>query len=421
LSDLSDTVTKVRSSGNNPNRVKVQGNDELSVLSENINSMLDTIDKQTFTLEQKVVERTKELANNRKQLESILQASPDAIMAFDLQGNVFECNLRVTELSGYERSELIGQLGLLSVATRSREQLRKDIQPLYTNGGPIRFETCLVKKDGSEVPVEFSADLVRDENDNPLAVVAIIRDLSEKKQLENQLIKSQRLAAIGELAGMVGHDIRNPLAGIRNAVYYIKKKCGGCPNDQVPAMLEIVDKSIDHANSIVNDLLEYSRKLHLDAVECTPKMLLATALNMVKIPDNIRLIDSSTDSKFLVDEVKAVRVFVNLIKNAVDAMPEGGTLEVKSMGLNGAVTISFSDTGVGIDERELPNVFTPLYTTKAQGMGFGLSISKRIVEAHGGSISVKSTLGEGTVFTVNFPVEPKPNVEVNSGLFDALT
>jgi PAS domain S-box-containing protein len=421
LSALSSAVTKVRNPDNNPKRVKVQGNDELSALSVNINSMLDTIDQQTFTLEHKVSERTKDLAENRKQLESILQASPDAIVAFDMAGNIIECNQRVSEISGYEKSELLGRPGLLSVALQSRDQFVREILPLSENRGPVHSEAYFVRKDGSEVPVEFSANVVLDENENPFGVVAIIRDISYKKQLEQRLIKSQRLAAIGELAGMVGHDIRNPLAAIRNASFYVNKKCGGCENKQVPVMLDVIDRSIDHANSIINDLLEYSRELHLDFSLCTPKTVLAASLRMVKVPKNVSLIDSTSDCIFRADEAKATRVFINMIKNAVDAMPDGGTLKIHSTGQAGTVTVTFSDTGIGIGPDQLQNIFTPLYTTKAQGMGFGLSISKRIIEAHGGSITVNSKLGEGTVFTVNFPVEPKPNADGNSGLFDALT
>jgi two-component system sensor histidine kinase HydH len=128
---------------------------------------------------------------------------------------------------------------------------------------------------------------------------------------------------------------------------------------------------------------------------------------MVKIPANIKLVDSTGDEQLNVDESKMVRVFVNLIKNAIEAMPEGGTLEAKSKQKDGCTIIEFSDTGKGISQDAIPKLFTPLFTTKAQGMGFGLSISKRIVEAHGGSISVMSELGKGTTFKLTCPVEPK--------------
>ncbi len=220
---------------------------------------------------------------------------------------------------------------------------------------------------------------------------------------------------------MVAHDIRNPLAAIRNADYLIKKKTVNGKNSDIAPMIEIIDKSIDHANAIITDLLEYSKKLRLDIVECSPKQLLEKALIMVKIPENIQFQDLTADSKLKADENKAVRVYVNLIKNAVDAMPNGGTLEIKSYQEKDTVVISFTDTGQGISQETLPKIFTPLFTTKAQGMGFGLSISKRIVEGHGGKILVQSEEGKGTTFVVIFPLEPKFNDEESGGNPDILT
>jgi len=418
LSDLTDTVINIRKTGDNSKRVKVEGEDELSHLSENINGMLDVIDAHTVSLETTVKDRTKDLMENQQKLASILRASPDAILAMDLEGVITECNYQVAKLAGCRRKDLIGRNAVTFIAHNFYPSFLKNMYPLISQQtGPIRFESRFLKADGTEYPAEFSANSIKDENGKAVGYVAIVRDLSEKKQMEQQLLKSQRLVAIGELAGMVGHDIRNPLAAIRNAHYYIKKKCRGCMKKEIPPMLEIIDKSIDHADSIVNDLLEYSKDLKLDLVERSPKELLEKALKLIKAPHNVRVFDSTTDTKLKVDEKKALRVFVNLIKNAFDAMPQGGTLEVKSaLDEQGQVAIKFSDTGIGIQPDMLPKVFTPLFTTKAQGMGFGLAISKRIVEAHGGHISVKSEVEKGTTFTVVLPTEPTNHDVVNDGL-----
>lgn len=420
ISTLNATVTDVRKKGQQK-RVIIKGDDELSSLGHNINGMLDEIEKNTYRLEHKVAERTKELVENRKQIESILQASPDAIVVYDLQGKIVECNFRVTELSGYERSELIDRFALDCVATHSREDFIKEVSQIFVTKNLIRCEADFIKKDGSELPVEFSANLLRDQNDHPMAVVAIIRDLSEKKQLEQRLVRAQRLAAIGELASMVGHDMRNPLAAIRNADFYMKRKCGQCNKPEVITMLNIVDRAIDHANSIINDLLDYSKEIRLDINSTSPKDLLEKALPLVVLPSDIQLVDATTVNLFKADENKAIRVYANLIKNAIDAMPSGGTLTVKSWQVPEGVCISFSDTGNGIAPETLSQIFSPLFTTKAQGMGFGLSISKRVVEAHGGKISVESETGKGTTFTITFPLEPKPNVTVSGGFTDGIT
>jgi signal transduction histidine kinase len=133
---------------------------------------------------------------------------------------------------------------------------------------------------------------------------------------------------------------------------------------------------------------------------------------MIQIPDRVKIIDDTNEEPiFRADKVKMVRVFINIVKNAIDAMPEGGTLRVKSTQINGNVKISFTDTGIGMPKETLSKLFSPLVTTKAQGMGFGLAICKRIVNAHQGQITVQSIEGKGTTVTVTMPTEPKPKAE----------
>jgi signal transduction histidine kinase len=218
----------------------------------------------------------------------------------------------------------------------------------------------------------------------------------------------EHLKAIEQVAAMVGHDLRNPLTGIANAAYYLRMKIGSNLGPKATEMLDLIDKDIEYSNKIVNDLLEYSRAIKLDLSKSTPKTILKEALELVNIPANVQVMDFTEDTpKIKVDIDKMKRACVNLIKNAVDAMPEGGKLTVKSNKARDKVEFSFTDTGAGIPKETLERLFTPLFTTKARGMGFGLAICKRIIEAHGGKISVESTVGKGTTFTFTIPVEPK--------------
>ncbi len=230
----------------------------------------------------------------------------------------------------------------------------------------------------------------------------------ELKKSQEQLVKAQRLAAIGELGSMVGHDLRNPLTGIAGATYYLKSKLGQKASKKTREMLELIEKDIEYSNKIINDLLEYSGEMQLEFAETTPKLVLKATLSLVKIPKKIT-VSNSTQSKqrIEVDIEKMKRVFVNLIKNAIDAMPEGGKLTITSKKLNGDLGFVFIDTGKGMSRDTMKKLWTPLFTTKAKGMGLGLSICKRIVEAHGGDISVSSTLGKGSTFTVTLPIKPK--------------
>lgn len=406
LSVLNNTVIKIKKTGDNSQRVPVYGNDELSSLSANINSMLDVVDEHTVFLEKTVKDRTNDLSQNQQKLASILLASPDAIIAMDLEGNITECNDQVTQLCGFDRSYLLGKSALTFIA-EEYSQLVFDqlINSIKGNQGITRFEARLKKSDNTSYPAEISVNLIKNEEKELIGFVAIIRDLSERKQLEQRLFKSERLAAIGELAGMVGHDLRNPLTSIKNASYIIKKKYH-VPDSKVEEMFGIIDNSIEYSNKIVSDLLDYSRAVHLDFMECTPKSLLKEALSMIKMPNNVELIDNTDDTKMNVDITKMVRVFINLIRNALEALSIGGFLEISSREDNGEITFSFKDNGQGISKEDLSKIFNPLFTTKAQGMGFGLSISKRFVEAHGGRISVKSILGVGTTFTLTIPKQP---------------
>jgi len=227
-------------------------------------------------------------------------------------------------------------------------------------------------------------------------------------ETQNRLLKSERLAAIGEIAAMIGHDLRNPLTGITGAIYYLKMKSGPKMDKKSREMLNLIEEDIEYSNKIIDDLLEYSKEMQLELTETAPKQILNEALSLVKVPKNIQVLDSTQNKpKIKVDVEKIKRVFVNIIKNAIDAMPKGGKLTIKSERTEDNLKVAFTDTGIGMPKDIVEKLWTPLFTTKARGMGLGLSICKRIVEAHGGSISVESIVGTGTTLTVTIPVEPK--------------
>ncbi len=231
----------------------------------------------------------------------------------------------------------------------------------------------------------------------------------ELVEAQERLLKSERFAAIGELAGMIGHDIRNPLAAIAGATYYIKKHCAQKMDCKTKEMLETIEEDIGRTNKIINDLLEYSREIRIELTESNPRSMIKEALSTIEIPNSVLTVNLTENKpRAKVDTEKIKRVFINIVRNAVDAMPQGGTLTIKSRTTDGNLEISFADTGKGIPKETLEKLWMPLFTTKAQGMGFGLAICKRIVEAHGGSIFVESTVGKGTTFTVSLPVNLKP-------------
>jgi signal transduction histidine kinase len=169
-------------------------------------------------------------------------------------------------------------------------------------------------------------------------------------------------------------------------------------------MLNIIGKDIEYSNKIINDLLEYSKEVRLEQTETTPKNMIKEAITQLRIPKNITLKDSTRkEPKIDVDIDRLKRTFINIIKNAFDAMPKGGMLTISSERKEHTVSFSFNDTGTGMNQETLQKLWTPLFTTKAKGMGFGLAICKRVIEAHGGRISAESKMGKGTTIFIVLP------------------
>jgi signal transduction histidine kinase len=236
----------------------------------------------------------------------------------------------------------------------------------------------------------------------------VVQRTQQLVEAQNKILKSERLAAIGEIAAMVGHDLRNPLTGIAGATYYLKMKSSAEMDKKTREMLNLIEEDIAYSNKIINDLLEYSREMQLELTEVTPKIIMKEALSLVKVPKNVQVSDSTrTEPKIKIDVEKVKRVFVNIIKNAIDAMPNGGKLTIETKEADGNLEIAFIDTGIGIPKDFVEKLWTPLFTTKAKGMGLGLAICKRVIEAHGGAISVKSMVGKGSTFMVTIPIQPR--------------
>jgi PAS domain S-box-containing protein len=340
--------------------------------------------------------------------EKIISTMPDSFILTDVQGLVLRVNPALTNLLGYHEKELAGK-------PVSQVLVDEETKPILENIAKTKeiknHETRLKIKDNGQKPVALSASVIENKRGKQIGVTLIIHDLTRRKQNEEKLLKAERFAAIGELAGMIGHDLRNPLTSIQGAAYYLKIKYAKEMNAPAKEMLETIERSIQYSNKIINDLLDYSREIKLEPEETTPKALVANALSLVSNPSDVRLINLTMDSpSFSVDTGKMSRVFVNIIKNACDAMPNGGTLTVASAEAERSLEILFQDTGIGIPLEYIDKLWTPLFTTKAKGMGFGLPICKRIVEAHGGKIQVQSVPEKGTTFTIVLPLDNKTKV-----------
>lgn len=225
-----------------------------------------------------------------------------------------------------------------------------------------------------------------------------LKELVEERILE--LLKAERLAAVGQAAAMIAHDLRNPLQDIRLAQHLLGKRC---PHEG--KLLDQIDRNIEYADGVVDSLLIYSQDRPLNHQETNINQLLRECLRefalleYVKVEEKLRELPST-----YVDQNQMRRVFKNLILNAIQAMERGGTLTLETKLVENSIVVSVQDTGQGISEIKQDLIWKPFHTSKPRGMGLGLSIAKRIVELHGGTIDVKSKLGEGSTFTVYMPM-----------------
>jgi signal transduction histidine kinase len=231
----------------------------------------------------------------------------------------------------------------------------------------------------------------------------------ELKEAQENLLKTQRLAAIGEAAAMVGHDLRNPLQVITYALYLAEHKLDSSYNGDIRKTCTIIKEQVQYMNKIVSDLQDYSRPLKTKLLETNIHELINETLSTLTIPENIKVsvvIDADWNfPKLRVDSLMIKRVFINLLTNALQSMPNGGELTVTASQTEETALISFRDTGVGIAEEHKSKIFQPLFTTKAKGQGLGLAVCKRLIEANKGTIRFESEVGEGTTFTVTLPLQ----------------
>jgi PAS domain S-box-containing protein len=372
--------------------------------------MRHELERYSKHLEELVAERTKNLRENEERLRAMLNVSPYSISVSNPFGNIVECNQALLDMHHYpSKDEVIGKSRMSLFAPKDRqrgtERFQKALEAHEIMPSPAE-EYTLITKEGREFHAELAGAFIRDATGNPTAYVAISRDLTEHYEYEDRLRKAERLAAIGETAAMVGHDLRNPLQGISAAVYFLKHKLDPAEDAEVTEMLGMIQGGVDSADKIIAELLDYSREIRLELTETNAKEVVQAAIQQVKVPANveIRNLTQQTPS-LLIDIGKTERVFVNLIGNAVDAMPAGGILTITTTESNQTLEISFADSGEGIPDQVMRDLWKPLKTTKSKGTGLGLPICKRIVDAHGGQIECETILGKGTTFTIKLPLK----------------
>ena len=354
--------------------------------------------------------REEEILEQEASYQRAIDRSPACILMVDANdATILDANHVAELLLGYSRTELTGrpypELHPLPERPRAAALWRSALE----RGHASRDDLHILNRRGETIPVFSNAGYI--EYGQRRWVQLICVDLSDRKRLESQLIQSEKMAAIGQLAAGIAHELRNPLAIVMNVLYDIRQVLdGGC--SEVAEDLRIAEEEIGRAQAIIKNLLEFSRETGADLDRLDVNELVTRTLQLMQkyLQDNgVHVTTELGAIPPCVANQNAMRqILLNLITNAVQAMPDGGELTLRtSLGGDNSIRLEVRDTGVGIPAEHLQDIFNPFYTTKApgQGTGLGLSVVHTILQRYNGEIRVTSEVGAGTTFTIDLPCQ----------------
>ncbi|MDE0145510.1 MAG: PAS domain S-box protein [Nitrospira sp.] len=356
-------------------------------------------------LEEKVQARTLEIQKTQKYLESLLENANDVIYTLDRDQRFTYVNNKV-ENWGYRKEDLLGRPFLTLLAKRHRSRRLKDILELEVKQ---EYEVEVISQSGELRSVLVSVSPLENERHNVIGVLGIARDITDRTLMEEQFRNAERLASVGKLAAGVAHEINNPLGGILNCLYNIRK--GTLPSERQEEYFTYMEDGLRRAQKIVRQLLDFSQQHEPefsmnDMNGLVDRVLVLTNHAIAEKRLQLHKVYDDDLPPLFVDPQMIEQVLTNLILNAVQATDEGGSIILQTRSTHERCEIDVGDTGPGIDPEVRPHIFDPFFTTKGtgEGTGLGLSVSLGIVERHGGQLTVESEIGKGTVFTVSLPL-----------------
>ena len=387
-----------------------------------------------------VTER-RQTQQEHERLSAIVESTDDAIIGKTLDGIITSWNQAAEKLYGYTANEMIGKPISVVIPTDHMSEFQQILDRLRRGERIEHRDTVRLHKDGTRLDVDVTVAPIKDKYGEIVGASTIARDITERKKAEDErnqmqtkleesaiqleeyasqmeelaeqraerLKNAERLAAIGATAGMVGHDIRNPLQAIISDVYLAKTELASTADSEekknaLESMVEI-EKNIDYINKIVQDLQDYARPLNPKIEESDLNTIVNALITRNGLPKNIKVKVEISDeaTKVKADSYYLNRILYNLVVNAVQAMPKGGKLTVGAHKEADDTVLLVKDTGVGIPKEIHDKIFTLMFTTKSKGQGFGLPVVRRMAEALGGTVSFESKEGKGTTFIVRLP------------------
>ncbi|MDO8872728.1 MAG: PAS domain S-box protein [Methanoregula sp.] len=375
-----------------------------------------------------LVRAQQELKESEEQYSALFYNNYSVSLLIDPDtGIIVDANNAAVRYYGYSREQLTS-MGIYDLNRLPKDSVVRDLQRAKDKKEKHFLSTHYLAG-GEKRNVEVYSGPIRVKG-KPL-FYSIIHDITDRKQAEadlkkysdkleemvsertknlreaqDKLVKTEKLAVLGKLAGGVGHELRNPLGAIKNAAYFLNMVLEN-PDPDVKDTIEIINKEVARSECIISSLLDFARPTILTLRKVAVNKVISETVTRNPIPANITVTSNldETIPEIMADPDKLLQVFTNLITNAVQAMPDSGKLTLTSyLSDTGHVVVSVRDTGVGIPEENMKKLFEPLFTTKAKGIGLGLVVIKAIVKAHHGSIDVQSEVGKGTTFTVKLPI-----------------
>ena len=355
-------------------------------------------------LEEKVQERTLEIQRTKLYLENLLENANDVIYTLDNDQCFTYVNNKV-ENWGYQKEALLGRPFLSLLSKRHRGRRLKEILNVHVKQ---EYEVEVISGTGETRSVLVSVSPLRNDKDAVVGALGIARDITDRKSMEQHIRNTERLASVGKLAAGVAHEINNPLGGILNCLYNIRK--GTLALGRQEEYLMYMEDGLRRAQKIVRQLLDFSQQREPEFVMSEINVL----IDRVLVLTNHAIVEKSLQLEkhfapdlpsLYVDPYMIEQVVTNLLLNAIQATQQGGMITLRTQLVGETCEIEVADTGSGISAEVRPHIFDPFFTTKrtGEGTGLGLSVSLGIVERHGGELSVESEEGQGTVFTIKLP------------------
>jgi two-component system sensor kinase FixL len=346
------------------------------------------------------------LKSSEKKFKTILDTATDAILSIDKDHKIVLFNNAAQQIFGYSRAEVLGKNLNMLIPGQYGDHYRFVRRFMEERTPKIMGETLsltALRRNGEEFPIELG--LSHHEIKGEITFTAIIRDISEQKQLKKKLLQSERLAAVGKTVAHVAHEIKNPLMIIGGFSDQIKKSLS---DEKSLQKLGLVLDEVSRLEKLVANLGDFTKEYKLMKRPADINSVVGDVLKlMVEIYPSDKyafIADLAPDlMEINCDPDKLKQVFINIIANGIEAMEAGGKVKVSTREWTQGVEVRISDEGIGIGEEYLDHIFEPFYTTRERGSGLGLSISYKIIAAHNGEITAESMLGQGTTFAIRLP------------------